>query len=247
MKKWVLYILGLLAANVLVTFAAVLAFMLFLFRDDAILAAVPAILALPAIVLQPWFLVFLVLPYGFILAPLLTTLITILVYGWLDAGGSLERAKLVLSRFQTRRTFVLVSGIVVLLVAVAGGRYMDFPALNHGAPPYVQLSGFEVTDARYYCLGRFIDSQWLWQARISESELARLTEKVGLQPLDSEQVPDYFRSMPPHWWHPSFTDGTLVLATPGFPMYERGPDGLHVIANWNPDDQLLHMWIKDNF
>lgn len=60
MKKsltYILYIVGLLCVNVLVRFAAMLAFLLFLFRGDPILAAVPAVFALPAIVLQPWFLV----------------------------------------------------------------------------------------------------------------------------------------------------------------------------------------------
>jgi hypothetical protein len=247
MKKWPIYTLGLLALNVLVTFAGGLAFMLFLLGDDPILASVPAIFALPAIVLQPWFLVFLVVPYPLILAPILTTLITILVYGWLDAGGRLERPKLFLSRFQTRRTFVVVSGVVLLLVAVAVARYVDFPALKHGAPPHVQVPGLEFTDARYYCLGQFIDSEWLWQARISESELTRLANEVGLQSLDRKDVPDDFRSMPPYWWRPSLTDRTRILSTPKFPMGDRGPDGRHAMASWNPDDQVLHMWIKNNF
>jgi hypothetical protein len=130
---------------------------------------------------------------------------------------------------------------------VAVARYMDFPALNHGLPPSVEFLGLNVTDSRYYCLGQFIDSAWLWQARVPESELARLAERFNFRPVDRSDVPDQFRRMPPYWWRPSITERTRVLSTPTFPLDERGPDGWHALATWNPDDQVLHVWIKDNF
>src|SRR6266478_2558953 len=99
--KGIIYMLGLLGINVLVSLAAMLAFVLFLFRSDPILAAVPAVFALPAIVLQPWFLVFILLPGGMMVAPVLTTIITIFVYGWLNSNGTLERPKRFLLRFKT--------------------------------------------------------------------------------------------------------------------------------------------------
>jgi hypothetical protein len=53
--------------------------------------------------------------------------------------------------------------------------------------------------------------------------------------------------MPPYWWHPSITERTKVLSTLSFPMDGRGSDGRHLLATWNPDDQVLYVWIKDNF
>ena len=117
----------------------------------------------------------------------------------------------------------------------------------HGLPPSVQFLRLNVTDSRYYCLGEFIDSAWLWQARVPESELDRLAERFKLRPVDRSEIPDQFRSMPRYWWHPSVTEGTRVLSTPSFPLDERGPDGWHALATWNPDDQVLHVWIKNNF
>jgi len=245
--KLIIYALALLGVNVLVSFAATLAVLLLVFRGDPILAAVPALLALPAIVLQPWFLVFFFVPSGMIIGPLLTSIITVFVYGWLNSGGTLERPKRFLLRFKRRKTLAVVGGFVLLAVAVAVARYVDFPALHHGPPPYVSVSGLNVTDSRYYCLGQFIDSAWLWQARVPESDLAGLSEKFGLGPLDHNEVPDAFRSMPPYWWHPSITQRTKVLSTPSFPMDGRGPDGRHFLATWSPDDQVLYVWIKDNF
>jgi hypothetical protein len=245
--KGIIYVLGLLAVNALVSYAAMLAFVLFLLRGDPILAAVPALFALPAIVLQPWFVVFFLVPTGVIIKSVLTTLLTIFVYGWLNAGGALERPKRFLLRFKTRRMLAVAGGFVLLAVSVAVARHMDFPALNHGLPPSVQFLGLNVTDSRYYCLGQFIDSEWVWQARLPESELARLEERFKLRPVDRSELPDQFRSMPPYWWRPSITERTRVLSTPSFPLHERGPDGWYALATWNPEDQVLHVWIKDNF
>jgi hypothetical protein len=245
--KRIIYVLGLLGVNVLVSYAAMLAFILFLLRRDPILAAVPALFALPAIVLQPWFVVFFLVPMGVIIKSVLTTVLTIFVYGWLNAGGSLERAKRFLLRFKTRRMLAVAGGFVLLAVSVAVARWVDFPALNHGLPPSVEFLGLNVTDSRYYCLGQFIDSEWVWQARVPESELARLEVRFKLRPVDRSEVPDEFRSMPPYWWRPSIREGTRVLSTPSFPLHERGPDAWHVLATWNPEDRVLHAWIKDNF
>lgn len=247
MKKWVLYTLVLLGVNFLMTFLAELAFMLLLFRADPILAAVPALFSLPAIVLQPWFLVFLFLPNTTVVAPILTTLVSVFVYGWLNSQGNLDRPKQILSRFNTRRVIVASGCVVLLLISLAFARWVDFPVLNHGTPPPIQVTGLNVTDSRYYCLGRFIDSAWLWQARLPESELAQLSSQLNLRPAGREQIPAAFRKMPPYWWHPVITDCTTILSTPNFPLDERGPDGRHVFATWNGDDQVLHVWIKNNF
>ena len=60
--KWLLYGLSLLAINYLALYGAVLVLMLSFFRGDLILAAVPAVLILPAILSQPWSLLFLFIP-----------------------------------------------------------------------------------------------------------------------------------------------------------------------------------------
>jgi hypothetical protein len=245
--RWTFYGFGLLGVNFLVTFASMLAFVLFLFRDDPILAAVPAAVALPAILLQPWFLVFFFVPRGMTIAPWLTTLFTIFVYTWLNSDGRLERPKRFLLRFKTRRTVTIVGGLVLLAIAVSAARYVDFPAARRGTPPPIRMADLTLTESRYYCLGQFIDSQWLWQARLSESEMSRLAEHYSLYPIDRSELPDEFRRMAPYWWHPTITERTTVLSTSSFPLHERGPDGLHALATWNPDDQVLHVWIKNNF
>lgn len=245
--RYVFYALGLLAVNYLVTFAARIALLLFLFRGDAILAAVPAALALPAILLQPWFLVFFIIPEERIIAPLLTTVLTIVVYAWLNADGRLEGAKQLLLRFRKRRIIAVAGGLILIAIGVSAARYVDFPPARHGMPPSLGMADLTLTESRSYCLGQFIDSQWLWRAHLSESELDRFAQRYRLQLINGSDLPDEFKSMPPYWWQISITERTRVLSTPNFPLRERGPDGLHAIASWNPDDQVLHVWIKDNF
>ena len=80
--KPIVYIMGILVTNVAVSFASLAYMFFYFFREDPILATVPVVLAAPAIILQPWFVACLFLPGGFFLAPLLTTTITVIIYGY---------------------------------------------------------------------------------------------------------------------------------------------------------------------
>lgn len=248
--------LGILGANLAVGALAGLAFLLYAFRGDPILAALPAVVALPAILVQPWFVLFCFLPPGGpFLAPILTTAVTLAIYASLDhRGGRLERAKdALLARLATRRAIVASAIAVLVLLAIGFARYLDFPALGHGMPKVISYSAKDlnlVLGSPRYCRidGSIFDSQWVWRAEISERDLDRLADRLGLKPMPVSQVGKAFRRMPPYWWHPALSDRTRVLATPEFPM-ERGsvPDGEHSLATWNPDDRILHMWIKIGF
>lgn len=84
-------ILGvILGVNLVVGLLAGVAFMLFIFKDDPILAAIPAALALPGVLLQPWFVLFSLMPGGILLAPVLTTVVSVPIYMLLDRTGKLE-------------------------------------------------------------------------------------------------------------------------------------------------------------
>lgn len=100
---------------------------------------------------------------------------------------------------------------------------------------------------QYYCLSSFIDSEWLWRASLPEPDLNVLADTLGLHPMPLDQVGDAFRNMPPYWWQPILSNEVRILATANFPMADRGSDGWHALATWNPEDEILHMWIKDNF
>jgi len=251
MKKRILQSLTILAVNIVLGGLALASFFLFLFRGDPILAAVPAILALPGIILQPWFIAFFFLPGGPLLAPFLTTAVSAPVYVVLDRKGKLQRAKLVLARIKNRRAIVISCAIVAFLCLVGFARYVDFPSMHKGIPGTLQYStkdmNLNLGTPRYYCLGSFIDSEWLWQARLPEEDVDALAAKLSMHPIESDQISDHYHGMPPYWWHPVISDQVRAYATTNFPMEGRGLDGWHALATWDPEDEVIHMWIKDNY
>jgi len=242
---------GILAVNIALGGLALASSFLFLFRGDPILAAAPAILALPIIILQPWFIAFFLLPGGPLLAPLLTTAVSVPVYVVLERKGKLERAKLLLTRLKTRQALLVSSAIVALLVLVGFSRYVDFPSIHKGIPGTLQYSikdmDINVGAPRYYCLGAFMDSEWLWQACLPEQDVDALTSKLSMHPIAIDQISDQYQNMPPYWWRPVISDQVRAFATTHFQMDGRGSDGWHALATWNPENEVLHMWIKDNF
>lgn len=242
--KWFLYGLSLLALNYLVYYVGMVAYLISVFRGDFVLAAIAVVLVFPAIVLQPWFLVFSFIPGPF--TPLLISVITVFVYGWLNAGGRLEKPKQFLG-LKGHRILAVTAGVIVILLAVGIARYKDFPARHFGAPPYIRSEGLTLAESRYYCLGEFIDSEWLWQARLAEADLTRFVEIHRLHAIDDSALPLEFRSMPPYWWRPRITERTRFFSTSNFPVGDRGEDGLYLMAAWDPDNQMLHVWIKNNF
>jgi len=251
-KRRIFQCLTILGINLVVGFLAGLSALLLLSKGDPILAAVPAVVALPAMLLQPWFLVFfLFMPAGPVLSPFLTTAITVPTYVLLDRKGKLNRLKLVISRLKNRRTHIIAGSFILCALAVSVARYVDFPALHRGTPKTLQYAIKDTLLAsgnpRYYCLNSFIDSEWLWQVTLSEDDLDLLADTLGLSAMPADRIGDRYRNMPPYWWRPVISDQVRVLATPDFPMANRGPDGWHALATWNPADQRLHMWIKDNF
>ena len=253
MKKWLAGSLLVLGVNFVVLGLVGTAFFVLATRWDFVLAAIPAIVALPAILLQPWMVLFLLFPIPgmWMFTPVWTTAVTIPVYAWLDRAGRFERAKRVLFHLPGRKLARL--GVAALLCGSALGyfRYIDFPALRHGVPRTLQyaVKGLDVVfgNPQHYRLGAFIDAEWLVRARLAGPDLDRLAGKLGLRPMDGKQIDPAFFNMPPYWWHPVVSGPTRVLATAGFPKTGRGADGWHALAVWNPDDQLLYLWIKDNF
>ncbi len=105
----------------------------------------------------------------------------------------------------------------------------------------------ELGDCRYYCIRSFLDSEYLWQVEVSEHDLDLLADKLQMHAIAKSEVGKEFWDMPPYWWRPDISGKIRVMVTANFPMTARGSDGRHFLAIWNPEDEILHMWIKDNF
>lgn len=110
LKKLILWSLALLAVNIVVELLAVAALLLFLVKGDSGFAILPALLALPAVILQPWFILFMLPPIR-IFAPIPTTAVTVVIYTILDREGKLERVKSILSGMKRIGAAVFLQGI----------------------------------------------------------------------------------------------------------------------------------------
>ena len=248
MKKRLIYLLSILVVNVIIYLAMTLTFVTSLFRDDQVLALAPAVLVLPAIILQPWCVAFFFsIGDGPILASLVSTAVTVIVYGLLNRAGLLDGPKRFILRLDIRKGGMVAAGFFALVGVTAYARYVDFPTSHRGVlPPGINVNGMTIADSRYFSIGRFRDSEWLWRARISQPDLDRFTAKYDLRPLNTRELPSAFWRMEPYWWHPLINDRTKVFSTPSFPADERRQDGWFALAAWNPDDQVLHVWIKND-
>lgn len=254
MTKHLLAGVVILAINIVAGSLLASAFLLYLMKYDPILAAVSLLLALPVLLLQPWFvLIFLFAPGGAFVAPVLTTLVTLPLYAYLDAMGILPRVRPYWTRINQRKWLVTTAAVVASVLALGFSRYIDLPALHHGVPPNpplqetLQATKIVCDNGRYYSLGQFIDAEWLWQVGIAEGEFNSLMEKLGMRPISATQIGPTFQDMPPYWWHPIVSDQTRAFSTADFPLQGRGQDGWHALATWDPQDKTLHIWIKDNF
>jgi len=252
MKRILCQTLAILGVNIVAHALVFIALLLFFSRNDPILAILPLLVAIPVLVVQPWSILFvLFVPNGALLSPLLTTAVSAPLFVHLDRTGELARMVPLLARLKRRKVLAVAAVVIIGVVAIGMARYVDFPAMRRGAPGSMAYFANELKlpaqDARFYCLGSFIDSEWLWRATLSEQDANRLFETLDMQPIPIGQVGDAYWRMPPYWWQPVKSDQTRLMATRDFPMSERGSDGSHYLASWNPADNVLYMWIKDNF
>lgn len=211
------------------------------------MALVPGILALAGIIFQPWFLLFIFLPFGIFIAPFGSTVITLSVYRWADSKGYMDWAKKIVRKIRLHQAIGLIGSILVIGGIVFYCGYIDFFSV-HRKTPYV-LKDFEsqFSESHFYSRNSFIDSEYIWQARVSEEVFKLVVSRLELKEVNVKDIPSEFFKMPPYWWGSSDSNTVVAYSTIGFPVATRGGDGLHIFAVWDSETKILKMWVKDNF
>lgn len=257
MKKIAGKIILLLVINYLAAFVFQLGFLMGIIYRDVFLGAAIGSISLPALLLQPWsfFIVafFIVAaPSGVLWWPLVTTGITIVLYNLI--GRSKFRTPIDLLCSTTRSRIAKICWISFLVVALSLGvsRLVDFPPKRSGIPElyYVEKAVEKISpleDSKYYYKASFIDSEWLWKAKLDEEQFFSLMSDLGLEPKTRLTEESNFFLQGPYWWEPKIYEGSMVYSTPEFPDKNRGNDGFHALASWSPNDEVMFMWIKENF
>jgi hypothetical protein len=254
LRQQLVTIIIVLVLNILLSFCGAIALAIYIVREDPIMAAIPALVAVAGVILQPWSLLFLLLPpITWSLSPFVTTAITIFVYNWLDRRGKLDKVKRLLDRVKIPQFLWGVGLAIATAIGIMYARARDFPAFNRKAPAIVQESldraKIPVTDSYTYTISNFLDSEYIWQASLTSEEFSRLKADLGIKPikLPQNQLPKDFIKQAPYWWNPSISPQTHVYATSQFPFQDRGQDGVHIFLVWNGDRQTIHLWLKSNF
>lgn len=245
-------IVAVLAINVVTACLAFAAFFIPMFKGDWLLGVVCGLFAVPGILLQPWSLLFLVFfPTGILYAPILTTLVTVVYYRTQGTPASIQRVRADIARRGTSKVVIVSVCVVFLMLSVGYARSIDFPPLRWGVPELlerrVEDPELDTQVGRYYCLGRFLDKEWIWQARVGEATLDRIVVDCQMRTVAREDVSSEFMQMRPYWWKPTVSETTQAYTTENFVADSPGRDGWNAFMTWEPESQVLHMWIKDNW
>jgi hypothetical protein len=253
-RRFLLIAAILTVVNYGIEFFTVASFLSFIFRGDIILTVIIGLPAIIGILLQPWFLVFLLfIPggFGYLLSPLITTFITVLVYGYIIPKSWLERGKRVLLWFKSIKGIAVIFTCLCIGIIICYARYIDFPSLNSSVPGIIKhrLEKYKIKleESRLYIIVQFIDQECLWRARLSPEEVELIKKEFSLVEIDlTKELSSHFFDRPPYWWNPAKGTNIRAYTTGDFPA-KRGPDGLHMLMTYDIESKLLHVWIKDNF
>lgn len=251
MNRWLKNGLQIFLLNVVtVGFSIAAVFALFL-SGDPFLVAILALWVLPGLLLQPWALIFW---FNHSSSPVILIGMTgtsILFYGLIVRWHRVEKWKaLVMGKYRSS----LLKGISLLAalsLLIGLFRWFDYPALNRSIPtiPGVDFSALSLDAAtsKVARLGGFLDTELVWQIKVTETEGREIAAALRLEPMDASVIADEFFKQRPYWWSPEPERGTLVHATSNFPMKGRGQDGHHIFTTWDPSTGKLHAWMKLNF
>ena len=102
-----------------------------------------------------------------------------------------------------------------------------------------------VTAFYRYDRGGFIDQEWLWRLDAKPEGMAMVVSGLGLR--STNQVPQSFWRMSPHYWPRSMPAGGEAFQSPMFTADSRGADGAHYLLVHDKAQGRAFVWVKDNF
>jgi hypothetical protein len=247
-RRLLLTALALLVVNYLASFVGFIALLLWLFESNWLMALAPSLVAAIFILLQPWALAFIFLPQVAMIAPIFTTILTLLIYGWLDRRGWFDRLKPILQRWGWRG---MLKGSAIALsagLATTYAGYKDFPSLRSKIPipnfDHGQLSQIRPLQSQSYQLSVLFGSEALWKAKLTPQDFAKiqasLQTELSLQKLPSTALPPQFFHQAPYWWQPQVTTESEIYGNPDF--FSTNRDGSFGMLLWNPKTQIVYVW-----
>ena len=251
MKKLLIQYGLLVIANVMISILITVSIGLYLLWQAPIMAAMPALLALPGVLLQPWCFLMLLVPRFFLASPFVISLVTFGVYRYLNRKVWFKKLIRRLPHLTISQCSWTFGSVVVAALCVMLARFKDIPPLKTGlsSATYELKNGLPdlKNEGRFYQLPSFMDKEGLWQVNLSQAQLNRVVEQLGLRSIAKSQLPSGFNGMPPYWWRPLHNSTTQYFSTHDVPFDPTISGGFQAIAVWNPGDQYLYLWYKSIF
>lgn len=222
-----------------------------LFRGERLIALGFLGPSLLGLLLQPWSLIFFVLLKGHDLVIVLTTAVTIVLYLVLEESNLVKFLARRLSRLKKPGCAAIIGFPIVLFMVLGVIRHYDWVGGDRTVPVPLKMmtdsGALNFGDPRAYCIHSFIDSEYLFRANLTEKDLTKLASQLEMVPMPARDLDATFKKMPPFWWDPVPNDRVRAFTTKDFPVTGKGGEGFHVLATWDPENEMLHMWMIFNF
>ena len=110
-KRIISPLILLVIVNIGICGMAVATFCILLFKKNILMAIVPGLVALLGLLSQPWMILFLSLPFGFLVAPFIGTFLTVGIYRSLETRGHLLWLREVLEKIRSRHVISGFAGV----------------------------------------------------------------------------------------------------------------------------------------
>ena len=128
-------------------------------------------------------------------------------------------------------------------------RYVDWPArpdvLLYPLTNILQEDAGLIDAFYQYDLGGWFDHQWLWRIDAHPDDISRIVARLDLKQTD--EIPDAFWRMPPHYWPRSRGENIEAFQSARFIAESRGQDGCHFFMLYDRTQGRAYVWFKDNF
>jgi hypothetical protein len=120
----------------------------------------------------------------------------------------------------------------------------NFPDEVHGI---ADIGGTDVGSAKVTCLGRFLDSDYVWRQPLPATKVANVASELHLEKIAPDRVSSRFFSSFPLIWRPTPTEQCEFYASPDFFEDLLGNDGDQYAVMYDPDSQLVYIWNRFRF
>jgi hypothetical protein len=160
----------------------------------------------------------------------------------------------------TKRTWISEIGLVLTVPAICIlglaialwqvfriGPIYSTDSYPYGVKSMLEIANTEVSNAKVYNLGGFMDREYVWRLTLSAEQVDKIVPEYRLMPVLADKVPTTCWEAFPYWWRPTPNADCRYWSTANFPATGRGPDGDYYFVMYDSQNRWFYVWLKSNF